>query len=73
MGPQLYIYIYIYIYIQEARVPRLKYRCKAEAGMILVFAFMNFKSKLKDAFTILNSFRRSTDFNKGIHSFYPKI
>ena len=46
---------------------------KAEAVMVLVFAFMNFKSKLEDPFTILNSFRRSIEFSKVIHAFYPKI
>ena len=36
---------------------------------ILLRAFMNFKPKLEDAFSVFNTFGESIDFSKGIHEF----
>ena len=41
--------------------------------MILAWAFMNFKSKLEDAFSMFNVFDKSIDFSKDIYNFHIKI
>ena len=41
--------------------------------MTLVWSSMNFKSKFKDAFAILNTCGRSIHFGKGIHEFQAEI
>ena len=41
--------------------------------MILARAFMNFKSKLEDAFSMFNVFDKSIDFSKEVWHFQKKV
>ena len=41
--------------------------------LILVKAFMNFNPKLKDAFSVFNTFSKSIDFSKEVYEFLTKV
>ena len=41
--------------------------------LILVKAFMDFSPKLKDAFSVFNTFSNSIDFSKEVYAFLAKV
>ena len=41
--------------------------------LILVKAFINFKPKLEDAFSVFNTFSKSMDFTKEVSEFLAKV
>ena len=41
--------------------------------LFLIKAFMNFKPKLQDAFSVFNTFSKSIDFTKEVSEFLAKV